>query len=91
MDGRLLKDLSPIKHLKVVKKALDKEQAYEVEKIVGHRGGVNDREYQIKWKGYDKLSWEQREMFNEVKIIEDYWSKLKKQGGNKGLKGKEKE
>ena len=30
-------------------------------------------------------------MFNEVKIIEDYWSKLKKQGGNKGLKGKEKE
>ena len=46
-------------------------------------GGVND----IKWKG----SWEQREMFNEVKIIEDYWSKLKKQGGNKGPKGKEKE
>ena len=42
MDGRLLKDLSPIKHLKVVEKALDKEQAYEVEKIVGHRGGVND-------------------------------------------------
>ena len=39
MDGRLLKDLSPIKHLKVVEKALDKEQAYEVEKIVGHRGG----------------------------------------------------
>ena len=29
-----------------------------------------------------------REMFNEVKIIEDY-SKL--QGGNKGPKGKEKE
>ena len=27
-------------------------------------GGVNDREYQIKWKGYDELSWEQREMFN---------------------------
>ena len=50
MDGRLLKDLSPIKHLKVVEKALDKEQAYEVERIVGHRGGVNDREYQIKWK-----------------------------------------
>ena len=48
MDGRLLKDLSPIEHLKVVEKALDKEQAYEVEKIVGHRGGVNDREYQIK-------------------------------------------
>ena len=91
MDGRLLKDLSPIKHLKVVEKALDKEQAYEVEKIVGHRGGVNDREYQIKWKGYDELSWERREMFNEVKIIEDYWSKLKKQGGNKGPKGKEKE
>ena len=91
MDGRLLKDLSPIEHLKVVEKALDKEQAYEVEKIVGHRGGVNDREYQIKWKGYDELSWERREMFNEVKIIEDYWSKLKKQGGNKGPKGKEKE
>ena len=90
LDGRLLKDLSPIKHLKVVEKALDKEQAYEVEKIVGHRGGVNDREYQIKWKGYDELSWEWREMFNEVKIIEDYWSKLKKQGGNKGPKGKEK-
>ena len=31
-----------------------------------------------------------QEMFNEVKIIEDYWSKLKKQGGNKGPKGKEK-
>ena len=76
LDGRLLKDLSPIEHLKVVEKALDKEQAYEVEKIVGHRGGVNDREYQIKWKGYDELSWERREMFNEVKIIEDYWSKL---------------
>ena len=91
MDGRLLKDLSPIEHLKVVEKALDEEQAYEVEKIVGHRGGVNDREYQIKWKGYDELSWEWREMFNEVKIIEDYWSKLKKQGGNKGPKGKEKE
>ena len=39
VDGKLLKDLTPIKHLKVVEKALDKEQAYEVEKIVGHRGG----------------------------------------------------
>ena len=34
-----------------------KNRAYEVEKIVRHRGGVNDREYQIKWKGYDELSW----------------------------------
>ena len=40
LDGRLLKDHSPIEHLKVVEKALDKEQAYEVEKIVGHRGGA---------------------------------------------------
>ena len=38
MDGRLLKDLTPIKHLKVVEKALDKEQAYEVEKLWGTGG-----------------------------------------------------
>ena len=60
-------------------------------KLWGTGGGLNDREYQIKWKGYDELSPERGEMFNEVKIIEDYWSKLKKQGGNKGPKGKEKE
>ena len=35
-----------------------KSRLMRLRRLWGTGGGVNNREYQIKWKGYDKLSWE---------------------------------
>jgi len=34
------------------------DEEFEVERIVGHRGFGRSKRYEIKWKGYDKTTWE---------------------------------
>ena len=56
-----------------VQKQQQDQQIYEVEKIVAHRFRRNRYEYCVKWKGYDKLTWEPYENFNGKKVIIQYW------------------
>ncbi|KAF8900946.1 hypothetical protein BGZ58_006808, partial [Dissophora ornata] len=48
--------------------------AYEVQKIMGHRGEGEAREYHVLWKGFDAshASWEPLGNFNDTRIVEDY-------------------
>ena len=56
---------------------IDGEAEYEVERIISHRGHVN-RHYQVKWRGYDDLSWEPAaNLRNADESIQDYWKRKK--------------
>jgi hypothetical protein len=53
---------------------LDGEPEWEVERIMHHKGTKN-KQYQVKWKGYEDLSWEPEEnLSNAQSALEDYWS-----------------
>ena len=53
------------------------EPEWEVERIIRHRGTKN-RQYQVKWKGYDEYSWEPHgNLQNAQDVINDYWSRQK--------------
>ncbi|KAF8934187.1 hypothetical protein BGZ58_005902, partial [Dissophora ornata] len=52
----------------------DDPTAYEVQKIIGHRGEGDALEYHVLWKGYDASHalWLPLSSFNETRVIEDY-------------------
>lgn len=66
------------------------EKSYAIEKIVDHRGEKGNYEYFIKWKGYDNSenTWEKSDMFNDVAVIDKYWTKIHKAGKAKKENGK---
>lgn len=57
-----------------------KAQAYEVERILGHKGDEGDRTYHVKWKKFplSESTWEPEGNFEDHKIIESYWASLDK-------------
>src|SRR5258706_3962732 len=56
---------------------IDEEPEWEVERIVGHKGTKN-RQYHIKWKGYEQTSWESEDnLQNARELIDDYWKRKK--------------
>ncbi|KAF9910906.1 hypothetical protein BX616_010751 [Lobosporangium transversale] len=52
------------------------ETAYEIKKIIEHRGEGDGVEYLVQWKGYNKCdnSWEPLSSFNQTRAIDDYWN-----------------
>ena len=64
--------LPPDKHHQV--KRVQQEQTYIVEKIIGHRGLRGQREYLVKWEGYDDSAntWEPEENFEDISVIQEY-------------------
>ena len=79
-NGVIFAKSFPISHLKAFNQENDDntQPSYVVEKILGHRGPKNNREYQVKWYGYDDShnTWESFDMFNDQKQISDYWKSL---------------
>jgi hypothetical protein len=49
--------------------------SFEVEKILGHRGPANRREYLVKWKNFSSShnTWEPAAQFDSLACIADYW------------------
>ena len=53
----------------------DKEE-WEVERILRHKG-TKKIVYQVKWTGYEDLTWEPEEnLTNANEIIKDYWKQI---------------
>ena len=52
---------------------IDNEEEWEIERIVRHRGKKKII-YQVKWTGYEELTWEPEEyLTHAVEVIRDYW------------------
>jgi len=57
---------------------LEKEAIFIVESIIGHKQSGNKYKYNVKWEGYDDITWEPEEHINSY-LITNYWK-------NKGIK-----
>jgi hypothetical protein len=56
---------------------IEGDPEWEVERIIGHKGTKNIR-YQVKWKGYDEMTWEhENNLQNSKESISDYWKRKK--------------
>ena len=53
----------------------NKQDVFEVEKILQHAGTVGNFHYLVKWKHYDSTqnTWEPEENFNYTAVIDRYW------------------
>ena len=82
MTGDILDRHVPADQLKVLskrreaKKQADMTQTYVVERIIDHRGSDNEREFLVKWKGYDMShnTWVAATDFHDTQCIRDYWT-----------------
>ena len=78
--GDLLDRKIPADQMKLIyksKRKLDIDRpAYEVEKIIAHRGTPNKYEYFVHWLNYPEQdrSWVPAENFLDHKIIQEYWN-----------------
>jgi hypothetical protein len=56
---------------------ITQDKSYEVEAILNHRGEDSNRQYLVKWKGYDTAhnSWEPVGNFDDVAVIDKYWQR----------------
>jgi hypothetical protein len=75
--GDILERMVPPDQLKLVSKkprASDLENtAYEIERILNHRGEAGAYEYHVKWKNYRTPTWEPAANFLDTRLITDYW------------------
>jgi transposase InsO family protein len=61
---------------------IEGEQEWEVERIVSHKGKKN-RQYQVKWQGYEEMTWEPEENLQHSQdSIADYWKRKAKKPRN---------
>ncbi|KAI8876300.1 hypothetical protein K501DRAFT_232233, partial [Backusella circina FSU 941] len=58
---------------------ISKEEVYEFDGIVDHRGEAGHREYKVRWKNYTAAddSWITADMFTDPHAIINYWRRLK--------------
>ncbi|KAG1122897.1 hypothetical protein G6F37_014111 [Rhizopus arrhizus] len=65
---------------------IPKDELYEMEAIINHRGEPGNREYLVRWKNYSKDddSWLTAEAFTDPESINIYWRKLGKSINQKG-------
>ena len=63
--------------------------SFEVDHIVDHKGGVRDRSYLVRWKGFDPEddSWVKHEDIQTLACIADYWEKKRNGSAPVGVPG----
>jgi hypothetical protein len=75
--GDLLDRHVPPDQLKLVSKkprAVDlRDNQYEVESILSHRGPPGNYEYLVKWRHYNERTWEPASSFLDDNVIKRYW------------------
>ena len=57
---------------------IDNEEEWEVERITRHKGTKNIT-YQVKWKGYEDMTWEpEKNLSHSMEVLADYWKRTSK-------------
>ena len=82
-DGRLLsRNFAPLALKLISQDPIFSDESYEIEAILDHRGEPQNREYLVRWKGFDIThdSWEPVENFNDHVVIDVYWKRRGKKG-----------
>ncbi|CEI92443.1 hypothetical protein RMCBS344292_06701 [Rhizopus microsporus] len=68
--------------LKLISKdeIIPRDELYEIEAIIDHRGEPGNREYLVRWKNYSKDddSWLTSDAFTDPESINNYWRRLDK-------------
>lgn len=54
---------------------------YEVEAVLSHRGQPGNYEYEVKWTGYPKPTWEPATSFLDNAVITAYWRAAQGESG----------
>lgn len=56
------------------------KKLYEIQYIIKHKKALDNYEYLVKWRNYDKNnnSWVKENDFNEKEIIKEYWISIKR-------------
>ena len=68
--------------MKLVSKAPEHDAvSFVVDRILDHKGPANKRQYLVRWKsfGKDQDSWEPHTNFDDIRCLNDYWSKKNSQ------------
>ena len=77
-DGKVLERHVPPDQLKAIGDSLElaaEEPAYEVERILKHRGSPSQLSYLVLWKGYpiEEATWVDETAFLDTQVVRDYW------------------
>ncbi|CAL8077366.1 unnamed protein product [Orchesella dallaii] len=68
----------PVQRLEAEEKKEEEDKEFEVEKIIGVRTRRGAKEFQIKWKGYRKVTWEPEENLSCKDLIKQFKEKKEK-------------
>ena len=75
--GDMLDRHVPVDQLKLISKkprVIDiKNNQFEVQEILQHRGSPGKYEYYVKWKDYNDRTWEPASSFLDDTVIKNYW------------------
>lgn len=75
---KLKKELKKVKSTRKSqenKEENNEEEVYEVEKLLKHRGKKNNREFLVRWKGYNDHTWEKETNLSCPLILKEYAKK----------------
>ena len=56
-EGKLSKQSEDEEEEMMEEEEKDEEEVYEVEEICGSKGNPGDKQYLVKWKGYQEPTW----------------------------------
>ncbi|GKT21524.1 hypothetical protein ADUPG1_011928 [Aduncisulcus paluster] len=66
------------------------DEIYTVEKIISHKKIGGEYMYQVKWDGYDEISWIEGANFVDMAMVDAYWEDFKQRKKAKTAKKKTK-
>jgi transposase InsO family protein len=77
-----------VSKIKVIqeKEAMNQDKHWEVKRVVGHRGEMEGREFEVEWKGGGENEFVRAADFGSNKCIKDYWKERVKEAKSKEKK-----
>jgi hypothetical protein len=62
----------------------NEDEYFEVKKVIGHRGPINDREYLVVWIRKGQNEWVHELDFDSYDCVREYWKQIANEDGREG-------